>query len=68
MTGHWSRVCRTPSHFVKLYRDGKGKAAETNYIENENIGNFKRPNMNTPTFFNQDGGTSSSLNFDDDLI
>ena len=32
--GHWSRVCRTPSHLCQLYKASlKGKEKETNFNE-----------------------------------
>ena len=38
LEGHWSRICRTPKHFVHLYqeslKDKKGKAPETNFADN----------------------------------
>ena len=36
MEGHWSQVCRTASHLVKLYQESlkeKGKQVETNLVE-----------------------------------
>ena len=39
MKGHWSRTCRTSKHLVDLYQaslKGKGKAAETNFVEHHN--------------------------------
>ena len=36
MEGHWSQVCRTESHLVKLYQDSlkeKNKRVETNLVE-----------------------------------
>ena len=33
--GHWSRVCRTPPHLCKLYKESlKGKGKEVNLNEN----------------------------------
>ena len=38
MSGHWSRTCRTPKHFVDLYqaslKSKKVKNAETNFVQN----------------------------------
>ena len=37
LTGHWSRACRTPKHFVELYQasiKGKEKMVESHSIEN----------------------------------
>ena len=37
LTGHWSRTCRTPKHFVELYQasiKSKGKKVESHSIEN----------------------------------
>ena len=69
MTGHWSRVCRTAPHLVKLYQaeKGKEKATETNYIKNEGVGNCNMPSMDSPSFLNQDGDTTPFLNFENDL-
>ena len=39
MKGHWSRTCRTPEHFVKLYQastKGKNKNVETNLTLHNN--------------------------------
>ena len=36
MTGHWSRTCRTPKHFVDLYQSSlknTGKRGESHAIE-----------------------------------
>ena len=36
MTGHWSRTCRTPKHFVDLYQaslKNTGKRGESHAIE-----------------------------------
>ena len=36
MTGHWSRTCRTPNHFVDLYQaslKNTGKRGESHAIE-----------------------------------
>ena len=36
MTGHWSRTCRTPKHFVDLYQaslKNTGKHGESHAIE-----------------------------------
>lgn len=38
--GHWSRTCRTAKHLVDLYQaslKGKGKNAETNFIDQNNV-------------------------------
>ena len=35
LTGHWSRACRTPKHFVELYQASiKGKMVEFHSTEN----------------------------------
>jgi len=58
MTGHWSRVCRTTPHLVKLYQDDKNKqkATETNYVENH--ANEKSPitSLGINDFLNDDNG------------
>ncbi|KAL9675592.1 hypothetical protein QQ045_003794 [Rhodiola kirilowii] len=34
MKGHWDRTCRTPKHFVDVYKASlKEKGVETNFIE-----------------------------------
>ena len=38
MINHWSRICRTPKHFVELYQASikkKRKNVETNFTEND---------------------------------
>ncbi|CAM8885676.1 unnamed protein product [Rhodiola kirilowii] len=37
MKGHWDRTCRTPKHFVDLYKASlKGKGVEANFTEQKN--------------------------------
>ncbi|KAH7674050.1 Retroviral ribonuclease H protein [Dioscorea alata] len=44
LDGHWSKICRTPKHFVQLYQDSlknkKGKDVETNFVDNSTETNF----------------------------
>ena len=41
LEGHWSRICRTPKHFVHLYqkslKDKNSKAHETNFVDNPTV-------------------------------
>ena len=45
LEGQWSRICRTPKHFVNLYqeslKDQKGKALETNFANNSTVTSTK---------------------------
>ena len=41
---HWSKICRTPKHFVHLYQDSlkdkMDKGVETNFADNSTESNF----------------------------
>ena len=38
LEGHWSKICKSPKHFVHLYQDSlkdkKGRCVETNFADN----------------------------------
>ena len=58
MTGHWSKVCRTAPHLVKLYKaeKDKEKATETNYIENNGGNRSPVTSLDVNDFLNHDNG------------
>jgi Zinc knuckle len=54
MTNHWSRICRTPKHLVKLYQASikkKRKEIEINFIENESSGILMDTHLDIFDFF-----------------
>jgi len=57
MKGHWSRVCRTPEHFVKLYQASikKGKNVEANMtLHNDDVEANKHNNVEVNLAYKED--------------
>ena len=63
MTGHWSKVCRTAPHLVKLYQaeKNKEKATETNYIKNKGVDRSLVTSLDVNDFLNLDNDDGFAL-------
>ena len=63
MADHWSKVCRTAPHLVKLYQADKNKekATETNYIENGDVNKSPVTSLDVNDFLNLDNNDEFAL-------
>lgn len=53
LEGHWSRIRRTPMHFIHLYQESlknkKGKDLETNFADNPIVNSVENNSTNDIT-------------------